>query len=122
MSRLPNRHDRCRFGSPGASRESIDRRLWQVCDIVHMDPNTVEIANRAAREQLAKVNARQYARTAIAATSLANGQGQLCENCASRIRHLPPADNERNHADKIAIVVVRRGIFAFLARDPVLAK
>jgi len=87
-----------------------------------MDPNTVAIANRAARQQLAKVNARQYARPAIAATSLANGQGQLCENCASRIRHLPPADNERNHTDKIAIVVVRRGIFAFLARDSVLPK
>jgi hypothetical protein len=87
-----------------------------------MDLNTVAIANRAARQQLAKVNARQYARPAIAATSLANGQGQLCENCASRIRHLPPADNERNHTDKIAIVVVRRGIFAFLARDSVLPK
>jgi len=56
----------------------------------------------------------------LVATSLANGRGQLCENCASRIRHRAAAHNERNHADKTAIGLVRRGIFAFSARDSVL--
>ena len=123
-SMLPNRYGcRCQFGSPRrchAWPRAIVFRCPFDCDGSFDDSLRTAREHRQAPAPMASARYRahrpEYRRNRpqpFVATSLANGRGQLCENCPSRIRHLAAADNERNHADKIATGAVRRGISAF---------
>ena len=59
------------------------------CNILHIDQDTVAIANRAALAHLAELDERNLHNhpQPFGGTSFANCRGQLCRNCGSRIGH-----------------------------------